>query len=171
MGKKNDLGRKDLKILDASYGEGDLYNSGKFKPLTPNLSTGAMLGKHHHCDICTKNMTIACFEEFHYAFCAEWVLRKGQRGRCGERLCVHSDGCKRHPRVLGCNEPFYRAADGEHVELSEFHVPDLQNLKGESEVDDDTFEEEVAAVNALAEEHIEKSGFFPPGFYNDYWTQ
>ncbi|KAJ4366231.1 hypothetical protein N0V83_007867 [Neocucurbitaria cava] len=173
QGKKGPFGKKELKLLYATYSEADLYNSGTFKPLTRNLTTGAKLGLGHHCQQCNGKMTQSCYENLHYAYCATWVNRmldgKPVRRRCGERFALRSDGCGRHPRVQGYNEPLYRAAEGYDVALSEFDDPDPDNSKGEPEDDEEDWEAEHIELARLTEEEIAKNGFLPADFHNSYW--
>lgn len=171
MGRNQPFGKKKLKALYATYGEENLYNSGNFQPLTRNLTTKKMLNRGHHCDRCKAKMSMSCFDAFHYAFCPTWVTRKGKRERCGERFCVHSDGCGKHSRVQGYNEPLYRAANGEDVDLSEFDDPDPLNLKGEAEDDEDDLEAEQEAREEAEEELIKEHGHVPAIFYKNYWTE
>ena len=171
MGQKHAFGKKNLKELYANYGDKNLYNSGKFKPLTRNLTTGATLSQSHHCDHCDAKMSISCYENFHYGFCPTWVNRNGKRERCGERFCTRSDGCGKHPRVQGYNDAFYRAADGEDLELSEFDDPDPLNTKGDPDEDDDDMKAEMEPLDELAEQYIEKHGTLPPNFHNNYWAE
>jgi hypothetical protein len=170
MGNKTAFDRKKLKALYATYSEDDHFNSGKFKPLTRNLTTGALLGRGHHCERCNAKMSQACYENFHYAYCSQWVTRKGLRVHCGERFAVHSDGCGKHPRVQGYNGPLYRAANGEAVELAEFDDPDPSNLNGEPEDDEDDMEAEMERVDEMAEDHFNKHGYVPVNFHNDYFA-
>jgi hypothetical protein len=170
MGNKTAFDRKKLKALYATYGEDDHFNSGKFKALTRNLTTGALLRRGHHCERCEAKMSQSCYENFHYAYCAHWVTRKGVRVRCGERFAVHSDGCGKHPRVQGYNEPLYRAITGEPVELSEFDDPDPLNLEGEPEEDEDDMEAEMEKVDEMAEEYLCEHGYVPASFHNDYFV-
>ena len=63
-GKASGFGKKELKMLYATYGEQDLYNSGNFKPLTRNLTTGKIMNRGHHCDQCSGKVTQSCYENF-----------------------------------------------------------------------------------------------------------
>jgi hypothetical protein len=163
------FGRKKVRQLYATYGNKHLYNSGRFKPLTRNLTTGALLNRTHHCERCDATMTQNCYDELHLAFCPHWITRKGIRRHCGERFTLRSDGCGRHPRSQGYNRALYRAANGEDVDLSEFDDPDPLNLNGEAEEDDD-FEAEIQAVDKLAEKYFDENGYVPVNFYTNYFT-
>ncbi|KAF1851477.1 uncharacterized protein K460DRAFT_413034 [Cucurbitaria berberidis CBS 394.84] len=169
----SNFSKKELKLLYSSYGEDDLYNSGKFKPLTRNLTTGKILMRGHHCGQCNNKMTQNCYENLHYAYCSTWVTRNRDgrrvRVRCGERFALRSDGCAKHPRVQGYNEPLYRAADGYDVDLAEFDDTDPGDLKGEPEDNEDDFEAESEELERLVEAIIEKDGYLPPDFHAKYW--
>ncbi|CAO2657952.1 Nn.00g072120.m01.CDS01 [Neocucurbitaria sp. VM-36] len=172
-GKKAVFGKKELKMLYASYGEDDLYNSGNFKSMTRNLTTGKMLHRSHHCEQCNSKMSQTCYDNFHHAYCPTWVTRnidgKRVRRRCGERFALRSDGCGKHPRVQGYNEPLYHAAEGHDVSLSDLDDSDPENSKGEPEDDEDDYEAEEKELERIAEEEIKKKGYLPKDFHSNYW--
>ncbi|KAL5119741.1 hypothetical protein ACEQ8H_002347 [Pleosporales sp. CAS-2024a] len=157
MVQKLPFGKKKLRELYASYGENDLFNSGKFKSLTRNLTTGAILTQSHHCERCESKMTQACYENLHYGFCSHWVTRNGDRERCGERFAFRSQGCGKHPRHQGYNSAFYRAADGEDVDLCEFDDPHLSFDQKPAEKCDK--QAKMAAIDELVEVFLEKHGY------------
>jgi hypothetical protein len=170
MGKKHPFNGKKLKAVYATYGPLDLYNSGNFNPLTRNLVTGAILSRGHHCERCNAKMTQSCYEKFHYAFCSAWVEDRGDRERCGERFALHSDGCSKHRKVNGYNTPFYRAANGEDVDASEFDDPKLSKPAAlEAQVNDS--EVELALVDNAAEEYLKAHGELPATFHQEYYAR
>jgi hypothetical protein len=171
MGRKLTFGKKELKALYATYGDANLYNSGAFEPLTRNLTTGASLKRGHHCDFCQRRMSVSCYEKLHYAFCSTWVTRKGRRERCGERFCVLSGGCGKHPRVEGYNKPLHRAANGEVIDISEFADPEPLNLENGAEEDIVNYEEWEVERDEVAEKLQRELGHVPETFYTDYYIE
>lgn len=172
-GRKVGLTKKQIKELYATYGQLNLFNSGKFHPYTRNLTTGKILQRSHHCEQCNAKMTQSCYLDLHHAFCPTWVTRihNGERvrERCGERFALRSDGCGKHPRVQGCNEPFYRAAAGEDIDLAEFDDKDPLNLKGAPEDDENQYEADMEELDRLAEDIIATKGYLPADFYANFW--
>ncbi|KAF2820349.1 hypothetical protein CC86DRAFT_249416, partial [Ophiobolus disseminans] len=169
MGQKMPFSKKELKVLYATYGDANLYNSGNLDPLTRNLTTGALLKKGHHCDICQAKMSMSCYEKFHYAFCPTWVTRKGKRERCGERFCLFSGGCGKHSRVQGYNKPLYRAADGQAPDLSEFDDQEPSDLTAEPKDKEEDFEAHEKTRNEVEEELRQQHGYVPKSFYDNYF--
>jgi hypothetical protein len=169
--KSGAWGRKELRELYASYGEDNIYNSGMFKPLTRNLTTGKQLQRGHHCNLCKGKMSLSCYDNFHYGYCPTWVTRKGKRERCGERFCFRSNGCGKHPRVQGFNETLFRAANGGEVDMSEFDDPDPQNFHEESDDNDDNWENEMEEMQIMTEKHLAVHGYVPENLYTDYFVE
>jgi hypothetical protein len=171
MAKQSSLIAKMLKQLYSTYGENDLYNSGRFNPLTRNLTSGVILNQAHHCERCQGKMSRSCFESLHYAFCATWVTTEdGVRERCGERFCLRSQGCGKHSKVQGFNGPFYRAAQNEDIELSEFDDPELSKPVV-PEANPNVEEAQLSLVDEAAEAHIATYGYLPDSFHNDYYAK
>ncbi|KAH8723246.1 hypothetical protein GQ44DRAFT_561747, partial [Phaeosphaeriaceae sp. PMI808] len=173
MENKVVFGRKEIKLLYSTYGEHDIYNSGSFKAMTRNLTTGAVLGRGHHCERCKGKMAASCYEVFHFGFCSEWVACKGKRQRCGERFALYSDGCSKHPRCQGYNKALYRAANGEEIQMSEFNDPDPTNFDRECVTQDqhDDMETEMGILDEVAEVQLELYGHIPANFHEDYFAQ
>jgi hypothetical protein len=169
MGKKAPFDKKMLKALYATYGEKNLFNSGNFKPLTRNLTTGALLNRGHHCERCNAKMTQNCYESLHYAYCPTWVTNEGARERCGERFALHSDGCGKHSKVRGYNAPLFRAANGEDVDLAEFDDLDLLDTEA-PEAEDSDLEAELATVDKAADDYLQAHGWVSGTFHQDYFA-
>lgn len=173
-GKKSPFGKKQTKALYATFGDDDLYNSGRFNPYTRNLTTGKTLNRPHHCEQCNAKMTNSCYDKFHHAFCPTWVTRirdgKRVRERCGERFALHSDGCGKHPRVQGYNNPLYRAAEGYDVDLSEFDDLDPEDQKdGPEDDDNDDCDAALEDHYREGEEMMAAGETLPPDFYTKFW--
>jgi hypothetical protein len=169
--KSGAWGRKEVQELYATYGEDNIYNSGMFKPLTRNLTTGKQLQRGHHCNLCNGKMSQSCYDDFHYGYCPTWVTRKGKRERCGERFCFRSNGCGKHPRVRGFNEALFRAANGGNVDISEFDDPDPQNVHEESDENDDNWVHEMEEMQIMTEKHLAVHGYVPESLYTDYFVE
>lgn len=170
MVKKLNFDKKKLRALYASYGERDLFNSGRFKALTRNLTTGALLSQTHHCERCEAKMRISCYENLHYGFCSEWATRNGERERCGERFAFRSQGCGKHPRHMGYNAAFYKAAEGEDVELYDFDdlkYPDLNEVS----IRKIDMKAEMEIADELLEKRIEEHGYVSGSFHNKHFAR
>jgi len=170
MVQKLNFDKKKLRALYSSYGENDLFNSGRFKALTRNLTTGALLSQTHHCERCEAKMRISCYENLHYGFCSEWTSRNGERERCGERFAFRSQGCGKHPRHQGYNAAFYKAAEGENVELCDFDDLKCPNLD-EVSIRKIDMKAEMEIADELLEKHIEKHGYVSASFHNKHFAR
>ncbi|EAT81280.1 hypothetical protein HBH56_132030 [Parastagonospora nodorum] len=170
MVQKLNFDKKKLRALYASYGENDLFNSGRFKALTRNLTTGALLSQTHHCERCEAKMKTACYENLHYGFCSEWATRNGKRERCGERFAFRSQGCGKHPRQKGYNAAFYKAAEGEDVKLCDFD--DLNDLElDEESICKIDMKAEMEIADKLLEKHLEEHGYVSASFHSKHFAR
>ncbi|KAF3041995.1 hypothetical protein E8E11_002591 [Didymella keratinophila] len=71
---------------------------GDFDPRICNIRTGEIMrGTVHHCSHGEDhNITKACYNKGHQAFCHEWMAVDGSIVRCGARYKVLSGGCGTH---------------------------------------------------------------------------
>lgn len=166
--------KKDVRQLYAheGFGKENRYNSGKFDALTRNLRTGALLNNTHHCAYCASKMSQKCYDNVHYGFCVTWVScvnSSGQATRvmCGERLCMRSDGCGKHPRVQGYNEPLYKIANQQPVSWSD--LDDSNPLGAGEAVQDHSREVEEDLMWEVIEEIAAKEGVYADEIAMQYW--
>ncbi|KAL6708860.1 hypothetical protein ACN47E_002267 [Coniothyrium glycines] len=172
------FGKKELRALYKTYGDDDLYSSGRFRPQTQNLTTGKIAQKGHHCEVCNAAMTKACYDRLHHAYCPTWVTRQQDgilvRMRCGERFALHSDGCGKHPRVQGYNRPLYEAANGQDISIEDFQDPDPHNgifdQGDDEEASKAVIEEAVHALDERVETMIANGEYVPPDYHSVYFV-